>query len=124
MGVASPEMMAAAFMERFNAGEVAAACALYTENAVFTYDGADKAIGRKQIERALSGFASVGLKIHGVYLNMHVNGDLALGRMKWELRDASGAKVSSGVSAEVLQRGADGLWRLTLDDVGGGARVG
>lgn len=122
MGVAAPEMMADTFMERFNKGEVAAACALYTETAVFTYDGADKAIGRKQIERALAGFASVGLKIHGAYLNMHVNGDLALGRMKWELRDASGASVSNGVSAEVLQRGADGLWRITLDDVGGGAR--
>jgi hypothetical protein len=51
-----------------------------------------------------------------------VTGDTALTRFQWELVDAAGAVVASGVSAEVQTRGADGLWRLVIDDSGGGSR--
>jgi ketosteroid isomerase-like protein len=95
---------------------------LYSQDAVFTYDGDVTAIGRQQIESALSGFLLSGLKFRGSYVSLHVNGDTALTRMKWELVDANGAVTSTGVSAEVQRQGPDGLWRFVLDDVTGGYR--
>lgn len=123
MGVASPDLMASAFADRFNAGDAAGFVALYTDDAVFTYDGAERAVGRKQIEGALAGFMMAGLKFRGECVSIHVVGDTALTRFKWELVDAEGSAVSNGVSAEVQRRGPDGLWRLMIDDTGGGSRV-
>jgi uncharacterized protein (TIGR02246 family) len=122
MGVAAPHLMVDAFTERFNAGDSAAVLDLYSPDAVFTYDGDERAVGRKQIESALSGFLLSGLKFRGSVVTLHVNGDTALTRMKWELVDAKGAVTSSGVSAEVQRMGPDGLWRIVLDDVTGGNR--
>jgi len=123
MGVASPELMASVFAEKFNAGDAAGFLDLYAEDAVFTYDGAEKAVGRKQIEAALAGFLLSGLKFRGENVSTHIAGDTALTRFKWELFDASGAVMASGVSAEVQRRGADGKWRFVIDDSGGGSRV-
>jgi ketosteroid isomerase-like protein len=122
MGVASPELMASAFADRFNAGDIAGFVALYTEDAIFTYDGVERAVGRKQIEGALAGFMMAGLKFNGRNVGTYVVGDTALTRFKWELMDPSGAVMAHGVSAEVQRRGVDGLWRLLIDDSGGGAR--
>lgn len=123
MGVASPDLMASAFAERFNAGDIAGFVALYSDDAVFTYDGVERAVGRKQIEGALAGFMMAGLKFRGECVGIHVVGDTALTRFKWELVDAGGSVISSGISAEVQRRGTDGLWRLIIDDTGGGSRV-
>ena len=123
MGVASPDLMASAFAERFNAGDAAGFAQLYTEDAVFTYDGQEKAVGRKQIEGALAGFMMAGLKFRGENVSTYVVGDTALTRFKWELVDEHGATVATGVSAEVQRRGPDGLWRFIIDDSGGGSRV-
>jgi ketosteroid isomerase-like protein len=122
MGVASPDLMASAFADRFNAGSAIDFIQLFAEDALFTYDGFDKAVGRKQIEGALAGFMAAGLSFRGENLTTHVVGDTALTRFRWELVDASGAVAASGISAEVQRRGADGLWRLVIDDSGGGGR--
>ena len=50
MGATSPEMTAGMFIERFNAGDAGGMVKLYEDDAVFTYDGEEKAIGRGQIE--------------------------------------------------------------------------
>jgi ketosteroid isomerase-like protein len=122
MGVASPELMAQAFADRFNAKDIKGFCELYAEGAVFTYDGVEKAVGRAQIESALAGFMMVGLHFRGECVGVLIYGDTALTRFKWEMLDAQGGAVSSGVSAEVQRRGPDGLWRLIIDDTGGGNR--
>ncbi len=123
MGVDSPDQMAAAFAERFNAGDAAGFAQLYAENAVFTYDGIEKAVGRRQIEGAISGFVMAGLKFKGECVAVHICGDTALTRIRWRLIDAMGAAVATGVSAEVQRRGADGKWRFIIDDAGGGSRT-
>ena len=122
MGVASPELMAQAFADRFNAKDIKGFCALYAEDAVFTYDGLEKAVGREQIESALAGFMMAGLHFRGECVGVLVHGDTALTRFKWEMLDPQGAPISSGVSAEVQRRGPDGLWRMIIDDTGGGNR--
>jgi uncharacterized protein (TIGR02246 family) len=122
MGVASPDLMAKAFADRFNAGDAAGFAKLFAEDAVFTYDGSDRALGRAQIEGALAGFMAAGLSFRGENVTTYMVGDTALTRFKWELLDGAGAVVGSGVSAEVQRRGADGLWRLVIDDSGGGSR--
>jgi len=123
MGVASPDLMASAFAERFNAGDIKGFVALYAEDAVFTYDGVEKAVGREQIEGALAGFMMAGLKFRGQCVGLYRAGDTALTRFSWELVDGNGAVVGSGISAEVQRRGPDGLWRLIIDDTSGGSRV-
>src|SRR5262245_49337167 len=122
MGVASPDLMASAFADRFNAGDIKGFVDLYDEDAMFTYDGIEKAVGKKQIEGALAGFMMAGLKFRGECVGLIVAGDTAMTWFKWELLDASGAVAGSGISAEVQRRGTDGLWRLIIDDTSGGSR--
>jgi uncharacterized protein (TIGR02246 family) len=122
MGVASPELMDKAFAGRFNARDEPGLLDLYTADAVFTFDGAAKAVGLEQIKAALAGFLASPLKLRGSYVSVHVAGDSALCRLKWDLLDPTGAVNSSGVSAEVLRRGADGKWRFQIDDATGGGR--
>jgi uncharacterized protein (TIGR02246 family) len=123
MGVASPELMAEVFAERFNARDTAGMADLYADDAVFTYDGVEKAVGRKQIEGAVAGFMAAGLTFKGKFVSVYVAGDTAMTRMKWELLEPSGAQMSEGISAEVLRRGVDGKWRFLIDDAGGGSRA-
>ena len=63
MGATSPELTASLFIERFNAGDAASIAQLYEDDAVFTHDGEEKAIGRALIERALAGFMMAKLKM-------------------------------------------------------------
>lgn len=123
MGATSPEKTADLFFERFNAGDAAGFAQLYAEDAIFTYNGQDMAVGRAQIERAIAGFMLGGFKMRGRNVTVYVVGDTAMTRFAWELYDQSDATVASGVSAEVQQRGADGLWRFVIDDTGGGSRT-
>ena len=122
MGSSTPEATADLFFQRFNAGDAAGFAQLFAEDAVFTYDGQEKAVGREQIERALAGFVMAGLKMRGRNVSCHVAGDIALTRFAWELYDASGATFSSGISAEVQVRCPDMMWRFVIDDAGGGSR--
>ncbi|MEQ1779925.1 MAG: nuclear transport factor 2 family protein [Hyphomonadaceae bacterium] len=123
MGSPTPQATAEMFFDRFNAGDAAGFARLYSHDAVFTYDGQEKAVGRDQIERAISGFMAAGLKMRGRNVNAYIVGDVALTRFAWELYDGTGATIASGVSTEVQQRGPDGLWQFIIDDTNGGSRV-
>jgi uncharacterized protein (TIGR02246 family) len=123
MGSPSPEQTAALFFERFNAGDAAGFAKLYAEDAVFTYNGQDMAVGPEQIERAVAGFMLAGFKMRGRNVGVFSVADIAMTRFAWEMSDASGAVVASGVSAEVQRLGPDGLWRFIIDDAGGGSRA-
>lgn len=123
MGSPSPEQTAALFFERFNAGDAPGFAQLYAEDAVFTYNGQDVAVGPAQIERAVAGFMLGGFKMRGRNVGVFTSGDTALTRFAWEMIDGNEAVVASGVSAEVQRQGADGLWRMIIDDAGGGSRA-
>lgn len=123
MGVASPDLMARVFAERFNARDKTALLDLYAPDAVFTFDGEAKAVGLEQIEGALAGFLSAPLKFSGSFVSVYVAGDTALTRMKWELYNEGESTTSTGTSAEVMRRCSDGKWRFIIDDATGGSRV-
>lgn len=123
MGSPSPELTANMFIDRYNAGDAAGMVLLYEDDAVFTYDGEERAVGRAQIQRALAGFMMAQLKMRGTTVSAYVSGDLALTRMKWEMIDSSGIVQSTAISCEVQRRGPDGLWRFMLDDATGGSRA-
>lgn len=123
MGASLPEETAGLFIARFNARDAAGFAELYAPDAIFTYDGQEKAVGRKQIERAIAGFMMAGLKMRGHNVSVYVVGDTALTRFKWELYDDAGAVAASSISTEVQRRGPDGLWRFIIDDSGGGSRA-
>ena len=123
MGSPTPQATAEMFFDRFNAGDAAGFAQLYSHDAVFTYDGQEKAVGREQIERAISGFMTAGFKMRGRNVNTFIVGDVALTRFAWELYDGAGATIASGVSTEVQQRGPDGLWQFIIDDTNGGSRA-
>jgi uncharacterized protein (TIGR02246 family) len=122
MGVASPELMAETFITRFNERDAAGLLALYEPDAVFTFDGELKAEGIDQIKAALEGFLAGPNKLRGAYAHVFVAGGTALCRLRWEMTGADGWIDSDGVSAEVLTRGNDGLWRFKIDDANGGRR--
>ena len=123
MGVGSPELMAEMFMARFNERDAAGMLALYEPDAVFTFDGVQKAVGHEQIAGALAGFLASPFKLRGAYAFVHVAGDTALCSLKWEMMEPEGWINSDGVSMEVLTRGADGLWRFAVDDATAGRRT-
>jgi len=122
MGVASPELMAEAFAERFNARDEAGMLDLYEPDAVFTFDGVQKAAGHAQIKEALAGFFASPFKLRGKYDFVHVAGNVALASLRWEMLEPEGWINSDGVSMEVLTKGADGLWRFAVDDATAGRR--
>ena len=122
MGVTSPEQMTEAFAERFNARDTKGLLELYAPDAMFTFDGESRAVGLEQIESALSGFLSSSLKFRGSYVNVHIQGDLALARAKYELFDEATGVSLPGWSTEVMRRDADGKWRFLIDDACGSRR--
>jgi uncharacterized protein (TIGR02246 family) len=122
MGVASPEDMAGTFIERFNARDGAAMLALYAPDAVFTFDGVTFARGLDEIKLALHGFLGSPMKVRGTYVSVVTAGDVAMCSLRWEMLDAEGWIDQDGISAEVLKRGADGLWRFAIDDATGASR--
>ena len=123
MGVASPELMAEAFIERFNARDAAGMLALYEPDAIFTFDGVQKAVGHEQIAGALAGFLASPFKLRGAYAFVHASGNAALCSLKWEMIEPEGWINSDGVSMEALTRGIDGLWRFAVDDATAGRRA-
>ena len=74
----------------------------------------------------LSGHAAIGaafdaifagpLQMTGRALSIASAGTVALIRMHWQLVGSDGNVPLADVSAEVLARGADGLWRYIIDD--------
>lgn len=122
MGVASPEEMAAVFVQRFNDRDGAGLLALYAQDAVFTFDGAAFARGTAEIKAALDGFLASPMKLRGKYESVTTAGDTALCNLRWEMLDAEGWIDQDGVSVEVLKRGGDGQWRFQIDDATGASR--
>ncbi len=122
MGVATPEDMAEAFVQRFNARDGAGLLALYTDDAVFTFDGVNFARGTDQIKGALDGFLASPMTLRGKYESVIVAGDVAMCSLRWEMLNAEGWIDQDGVSVEVLKRGGEGVWRFAIDDATGASR--
>ena len=122
MGVATPDEMAATFVQRFNDRDGAGLLGLYADDAAFTFDGVTYARGRDQIKGALDGFLASPNKLKGKYVSVVTAGDTALCNLRWEMLDGEGWITMDGLSIEVLKRGGDGKWRFAIDDATGASR--
>jgi uncharacterized protein (TIGR02246 family) len=116
MGVTRAEDISAEFGKRYNARDAAGLLELYHEDAVFTLDGSTIARGKAEIAVAQAPFLSAPFKLDIRCSDCHVAGNTALVCSSWKLVGPSGGVERSGHSAEVLKRGADGLWRFQIDD--------
>ena len=79
--------------------------------------------GHTAIAEALERFLALQPRLEGEIRKVVESGDTALVINDWRLegRDASGGTVEmSGRSADVVQRDADGSWRVLIDDPWGG----
>ncbi len=122
MGVATPEDMAEAFVQRFNERDGGGLLALYADDAAFTFDGVNFARGTEQIRQALDGFLASPMTLRGKYESVLIAGDVAMCSLRWEMLNEEGWIDQDGVSVEVLKRGSDGMWRFAIDDATGASR--
>jgi ketosteroid isomerase-like protein len=116
MAVRDPAEMPATFGRLFNARDGAGLAALYEPGALLTIDGEQVASGLGQIGPMMRPLMESPLTLTIRCGLCHVAGDLALVQSLWRLTGPDGAEALSGASAEVLRRGADGLWRFVIDD--------
>jgi uncharacterized protein (TIGR02246 family) len=116
MGVRQPADISEMFGTHFNKRDKAALLALYTDTAILTIDGTAVARGKAEIDAMVTPFFQGPLKITIKCVLCHQLNDTALVRSDWKLTGPDGAMAMAGSSAEVLRKGADGLWRFIIDD--------
>jgi uncharacterized protein (TIGR02246 family) len=116
MGVRQPEDISEAFGTSFNKRDKTALLALYMETAILTVDGSAVARGRAEIDRMVTPFFEGPLKIDIKCSSCLQQMDTALVRSDWTLNAPDGTVAMAGSSAEILRKGADGLWRFIIDD--------
>jgi len=113
-----------AFASHLNDGDLEAALSHYEPGAVFHPAPEGPAVaGREAIREALIGFVALKTVMEGEIAKVSEAGDTALVINRWRLRGTQpdGAPVElAGTSADVLHRGADGAWRILIDDPWGG----
>ena len=117
MPVPSPEAMSKAFAEAVGAADIERLLALYDPSVRYVSRRGAVSEGHDGIRRAfwwLEGFVGE-MEIENRYCI--TCGDTALVSAGWRIRGTSGGRVidSKGLSAEVLRRGADGIWRYIVD---------
>ena len=122
MAVAFPEQITVAFQAAYNARDKNALMRLYARRATQTFDGMAIHSGFDAISMAFDGGFSAQIKLAGEVLTCLVAADLALLRVRWQSYNRDGSPRNTSISCEVLQKGADGLWRYILDDATGGSR--
>ena len=121
---ATPAETVEAFATHLNEGNLEGALAHYEPGAVFhpVPDGPPVA-GAEAIREALTGFVALKPVMDGKIAKVSEAGDTALVINRWRLRGTQpdGTPVElAGTSADVLHRGADGAWRILIDDPWGG----
>jgi uncharacterized protein (TIGR02246 family) len=116
MGARRPQEISSTFATLLNARDKAGLLALYADDAILTIDGAAVARGKPEIEKMVAPFFEGPLKLEAKCVSCHEAGDTALIRNEWKLIGPDGSVAMAGVAAEVLRRGADGLWRFAVDD--------
>jgi len=123
MPISRPEDMSEAFAAAVEGADVERLLALYDPSICYVSRRGEVAQGHEGIRHAfrwLEGFAG---KMETENQYCVVCGDTALVRATWRIHGTgAGGRVidSSGLSAEVLRRGADGTWRYIVDHPFGG----
>lgn len=120
--VTRPESMNETFAEAVNARDLDQLLSLYEPTAVLRTDGDSTYRGLDEIRNALQNLldalgADGMLDGRNAYCIVH--GDLALLRADYVATRPDGTSIKRGSSAEIVHRGADGVWRYVVDHATG-----
>lgn len=121
--VLQPEELHPAFARAFNAGDREAVEALFEPGAVFVPRPGEIVSGAAR-EAATRTFLELGIPIELTPRQAYVCGDLALliSDHRIDGTTPGGERVSiEGTSTDVARRGADGGWRIVIDNPPGTA---
>ena len=124
MTASTPEQVIELFAERLGEGDVEGALDLYDDEATFAVQPGQVVRGKEAIREALGTFAALEPNLTGAIEKALIANDVALVINRWSLdgRRPDGDPVRmAGVSADVLRRDRDGLWKIAIDDPWGGA---
>jgi uncharacterized protein (TIGR02246 family) len=112
------------FSALLEAGDLDALVDLYEPEAAFAPQPGETVIGRDAIREALRPFLALEPRMTAAVERVLVAGETALVANRWTLTGTQpdGNPVQlAGVSADVLQRRADGSWGIAIDDPWGAA---
>jgi uncharacterized protein (TIGR02246 family) len=126
-GPKTPGQVPVAFDAAFNAGDVDAVLALFSENATMRMaDGLNVASGHDALRTHLSGLLKSGARIRNEVRLSLTSGNVALVLLDWTvtvaLPDGREAR-QRGTATQVMARGADGVWKLAISNPLGTAAV-
>ncbi|MBD0707542.1 MULTISPECIES: YybH family protein [unclassified Streptomyces] len=112
------EKHTALYVEAFNAGDVDAVNAMYTEEAVAIWEPGKPLTGQARID-SVREFLAHGPRMTAVPRQTFVTGDTALLVVDWTIDTTDGdgnTEHLAGVGLDVLRRGTDGNWRYAIDE--------
>lgn len=118
MSVSDPELLPVAFVEAFNAKDLAAIDSLFEPEAVRVLRPGEVVTGEGRREATRS-FLALGVPIRITLRHSYVYEDLALliGDFKIEGTTTQGEQVRlEGTATDVVRRGSDGYWRYAIDN--------
>ena len=124
MSAQTPEQVHQLFAETLNAGDIDGLMALYEPEAVLVVQPGMTVTGTDQLREALGGFIALNGTISMTSLGAVTGTDIAFLADRWSLEGTGpdGQPVTlGGVTADVVRRGDDGVWRFVLDNPFGDA---
>lgn len=121
MSATEPGEASKIFENCFAAGDLDGLMDLYEADAVFA-SPSGTATGLDQIREVLQGYLSSNATITMEDSVAFTVGDLALVHWSWTMKMPDGSR-STGGTAEVLRRQADGLWKFVIDNPDGPALI-
>lgn len=114
-----PEGMVATLIERFNSGKVSAMMGIYEPGAIFVANSGRVITDHAEIAAELQVDLALGLPLVAKARHVFVAGDIAQIVLDWSI-DGTGPDGKhvhrGGSAADILRRGADGLWRYIIDN--------
>ncbi len=122
----TPEAAVAALMRAVEAGDADAARRLYTDDAVFVAEPGVVLQGAAQVGGALAELCALRARIRSTRCSVLGSGDVALYQAEWTMQATApdGSAIEQrGISADLLRRGADGGWRIAVDNPWGALQL-
>lgn len=113
--VLNPEDMSPALTAAFNARDLHAMAALYSEDAVLIDETGTGHRGVGAIISVLREMLGAGSVMVSTPRFAVIIGDIALSGADWRLEVSDGGETLEGQSLEVLRRQSDGTWRYLID---------
>jgi len=119
MTAQTPEQVYQMFAQALNAGDLEMLMTLYEPDAVLVVQPGQTVSGHEQVREALQGYIALKGTITMAKPGIVQGADLAFLTARWSLEGTGqdGQPITlGGITGDVVQRGADGAWRLALDN--------